>query len=397
MQVDHRKNLQFVILTSVIFLTTYALYTFSQNTFQDYIFGHHVEILTIPHANIMALYLSILIQLLCILKSLQSTIRQRWLMLGLIVGLIFVLSTNISVVEYPLIPGLSNSIFDLTEPWRQLYVPPVWRATIEGVTASLAGMLDLLSIDVESYMSSHLSQKRRYFTMAFLMLLLFLFAILTRRIKPITLKNSANQLKYNIWTILKTYPYIFIACLFSGFNTGIFANAYMLAKEVLPDFPVKYYQYAVNVGSIIGPFVVGWVADRKGIFLVLIWLFLLVIPVKMLTALVFFVEFEQSPHFYYLVAGIEGALAAGFWLLNISLVGERLRFNGIFRMSALSNLFFGLGLMSFFRIFEFFSYSFLHLKIVIGLINFFALGVLWYYYQKFPTEESSSSALVTDK
>ncbi len=370
----------FVVLTCVIFLSAYLAYMYVANIFQVYVYDEHLSAIFIPSANIRAQRLSLLVFILCMLKSLQNLERQRWLMLISMACLIIAVAIPTTVKSYPFIPGFSSVVLDLTEPWRQLFVPPAWRATIEGITEGLTGFIDISSIMTENHLIYRLFHYNHHAGIIYTLILAALFAKLTQKLDGDSLE--IKQKPKSIKSLFTEYPYIFILALFSGLNTGIFSYTYILAKEALPTLPAQYYQSCIYAGSIFGPMIVGRIADKKGIFLTIVWVGALMVPVKILSASFFLMQLSSSV-IYYIPAGLEGALAVSLWTLSLSLVGERLRIYGIFRAFALSNLTFSIGMLMASRFYEFFIASFFQTKLMMGFADLFIIGLLIYFYKKY--------------
>jgi hypothetical protein len=370
-----------VVLTSVIFLSAYLMYVFGANIFQAYVFQYHLDASLIPRANIIAQHIAVVVLLLCTFKSLQHIDKQRWLMLALMFGLIIALvAPSITTIKsYPLLPGLSNVIFDLTEPWRQLYAPPAWRATIEGVTEGLAGFVDLASISAEDHLVLRLFHHHHYDGVIYTIFLLIIFAKLTHKI-ALPASETKRQTTKSFQALFKEYHYIFIASLLCGFNTAIFSYTFLLAKEVLPNTLPQYYQYCIYSGSIIIPMFMGRLGDKKGIFFMLILVGFVLALVKFINAGLFLMH-SPSSIAYYVLATIEGGLAVSIWTLSLSLIGERLRNYGIFRSFALSNFIFGIGILIASRAYEYFVGSFWQTKLTMGIIDMIAILVLLYFYR----------------
>lgn len=370
-------RLVFVVFTSIVFFVTYFISSSMDNDFQTYAFSHHFNPREFPHMNVIALRISIFLMALCALKKFQSLKIQRSFMLVLMLCLIIGLSMPISLDTYPYITGVSRIIFSLTEPWRQLYVPPAFRATIEGATEGLCGIFDLSSVALEYSWSRNLG---RYHYFILLIVILFIVFWQLARTLEYSETRRINQTPDSIWALIKLHPYIFIVCFFGGFSEGIFDYTFLLSKEVLPDFSPRAYQYTLYLGGILGPILIGRLADKKGIFFMTVVTGFLVTLCKFVSSLLCLIH-TPVLNAYYVVAFIEGGLAASIWMLSVAIVGERLRNKGIFRAFAISNVAFGIGSTVAGSVYTLFADSFLKTKLGIGCIDLMIMGLIWHYHK----------------
>lgn len=374
-----RYRLLFVWLTSVIFLAAYFIFVSTGNVFQNYAFEHHLDRHIFPYMNIVAMRISTVLIALCLLNTLQSIEYQRYFILALLFFLGVGLLVPLSLTSYSIVSGLSQVIFSLTEPWRQLYAPPALRATIEGITEGLTGVFDLTGMSIERRWSHHLALF--HYVAPIVITLMIVFWQLTRKLKYVTI-SKITQTPQSLSDLFTKHPYIFIACLFGGINESIFSYTFILGKEALPHFSPQYYQCALYAGSIIGPILMGRLADKRGIFLICLISGISLTVIKMLTAffsLPFNAIFQPYPH--YILAFIEGGLSASIWVLSVAFVGERLRTRGIFRAFAMSNIFFGLGCLIGGRFYEYFSFSFMQTELSIGMLNIILMILFWFFFK----------------
>lgn len=374
----HRRLL-FVIVIVFIYWATYFAYASMGNVVQDYAVQHNLDPKLYPWLTIIAARVSLLATALCMLGSLQAIHRQRWVMIGLLAALAIFLCIPFTVHLYPFISGLESIIATLIKPWLQLYIPPALRATISGLSMGLTGVFDISSAHMEDSWMTHLS-RYRYLAILFVILLL-LFWRLSHQSGGNKHTPSLHQTPKSLKFLLTQHPYIFIAFFFSGVNCCIFDYTFTLAKEALPNAPAENYQYALYLGSIFLPIGLGVLADKKNIFTVMLGSAVALIAINFITAFCF--KFSVTTTSVYLIlAFIEGGLAVSATTLSGSLIGERLKTQGIFRSFAMSGILFDIGSLFSGRIYEFCANSFFATKIGIGLINVILITLLWKCYRK---------------
>ncbi len=286
----------------------------------------------------------------------------------------------LSFTSYPAMAGFSNAIFDLTEPWRQFFAPPGLRATIEGVTEGLTGVIDISTVALEQSWSHHLS-RYHYIAPIFLLLLLFFWILGRKLVHAKFATHQQDIIPKSILQLLKQYPFIFIACLFGGINTSIFNYTLFLIKSNAPHVAVQNYQYSIYLGSIIGPIILGRIADKKGIFNTLIYSSIMLIIIR--SFIMGFLELHiTSFHGCYVLTFFVGCLTATIWTLIVSLVGERLRNQGIFRSFAISNIIFQIGFIIASNIFRYYNSPFHITKFLLLFIDIVLVSIMWNFYKK---------------
>ena len=304
--------------------------------------------------------------------KMQTLKYQRILMFILLISFIFL---PVKLWTYPIIAGISNAIYNLAEPWRQLFIPAAYRATIVGVATTLCALVDLRSTAIEHAWTSDLLHYREM--SIFLVICAIIFWFLAKNCQQtVETSNENSEPKLGIKKLVFTYPYIFVFFILSGLNGGMFYYTYFLASKALPHAPASTYQYIIYIGSFTGPTVIGLIADRIGIYS------MLVITGITLTVAQFFLfglalTHVETPIIYYIIVFIEAALSQALWILSASLVGERLLKQGIFRSFAISNMAFIFGNIMCSRIFVVFS-TFLHIKFMFGILNFLIMGFIIY-------------------
>lgn len=375
----HHHRLLFIMVIVFIYWATYFAYASMGNVVQDYAIRHNLDPKLYPWLTIIAARISLVATALCMLGSLQAINRQRWILIGLLAALVIFLCIPFTVHLYPFISGLESIISTLIKPWLQLYIPPALRATISGVSMGLTGVFDITSANMEDSWMEHLS-RYRYLAIIFVVLLIF-FWQLSHQSNRNKHSPTLHQAPKSILFLLTQHPYIFIAFFFSGVNCCIFDYTFILAKEVLPNASAEHYQYALYLGSIFLPIVLGILADKKSIFMVMLGSAILLIAINFITAFCFKFSITSSG-VYLILAFIEGGLAISATTLSASLIGERLKTQGIFRSFAMSGILFDIGSLFAGRIYEFCANSFFTTKIGIGFMNIILVTMLWKYYQK---------------
>lgn len=375
---ENKYRLQMVVLISILYWIAYFTSVTMGNVFQDYAIAHHFNSDLYPRMQIVALRVSFVVLFLCLLKQLQSIKFQRCLLIVAMSLLVIELVLPLSLKLYPFMLGIQGVIVLLTDPWLQLYVPPALRATIGGLSVGLTGILDLSSVMIESDWSQH---PYRYHVLAIVFFFILIWFWRVSNKKELKTSDEIKQSPTSIRILLTKHTYIFIAFLFGGLNTSIFSYTYLVAKEVLPHFAAQNYQYVLYIGAIIGPIVIGRVADRKGIFFITIVSACLLVMCKLVEAC-FFELSVNTPIIYYVLAFIGAGLAVGASTLALSLVGERLLTQGIFRAFAISNLFFDVGCLMAGRIYEYFAGTFFLTELSMIFVDIFLILFLWKAYKK---------------
>lgn len=389
------KKMLFVILVSAILLVSYGFFISSANLFQIYVKKNNIASL-FPRLAMIGFLITVSIMMLNLFDKMQALKYQRILMFVLLISFVFL---PVKLWTYPIIAGISNAVYNLAEPWRQLFIPPAYRATIVGVATTLCALVDLRSTQVEHAWAFDLMRYRAISIILVLCAIIFWFlakscqktmdnAAPDLKITPTSNENSEPKL--GIRKLVFTYPYIFVFFILSGLNGGMFYYTYFLASKALPHTPASIYQYVIYVGSFTGPTVIGFIADSVGIYsMLLITGTTLTIAQFSLFGLA--LTHVQTPMVYYAIVFIEAALSQALWILSASLVGERLLKHGIFRSFAISNMAFIFGNIMCSRIFVVFS-TFEHIKFMFGILDFLIMGLIIYLnFLDTPTRKSQTA------
>lgn len=371
-----KKQIGFVILTSLIYLLGYAVFVFSNNVFQYDISSLHLNAHLFPHLGMIATVITMSILFLCFLEKLQNLNYQFILISSLVFVLIII---PVTIDTFPFISGFSNAVYNLTEPWRQLYVPPAIRATMEGITTGITGILSVRSVRLESYWAIEIIRYR--YVVVVIGIGMFFFWWLKNALKNSELKEAVAQKPESSWQLFVKYPYIFIICFISGLNQGLFNYSYFLGQEILPSTSISTYQYIIYISSIISPILIGRIADKYGIFFITLTISILLTCCKWISSGMAFMH-VTLPIYYLIITGIEAGLTSCLWMLSASLIGERLRTKGIFRSFALSNIAFASGLFSCGLVYNYFSDSFAWTKFCMSVFNALLIGAFSFLYIK---------------
>ncbi len=371
-----KKQIGFVILTSIIYLLGYAIFVFSNNVFQYNLSSRHFNIHLFPHLGMIATIITMSILLLCFLEKLQN-LNYQFILISALVAVLVIIPVTIDT--FPVISGFSNAVYNLTEPWRQLYVPPAIRATMEGITTGVTGILSVRSVRLESDWAVELIRYR--YVAVMIGIGMFFFWWLKNALKNSELKQVVTQKPESSLQLLIKYPYIFIICFISGLDQGLFNYSYFLGHEVLPETSIATYQYIIYIASIISPILIGRIADKYGIFFIILTISILLVCCKWTSSAMAFMHIK-IPLYYLIVTGIEAGLTSCLWMLSASLIGERLRTKGIFRSFALSNIAFASGLFSCSLVYNTFSGNFALTKLWMSLFNALLIGSFTFLYMK---------------
>jgi len=373
-----KLRLSFVTLTSVIFLVGYFVFNATDNVFQIYVPQHHLSYELFAKLNIRSGRWAFIIMAVCLLKSFQNLTYQRYLMLALLTTLLFFLLASISLETYPYISAISNAIYCLTEPWRQLYVPSALRGSVEGITESLTGVIDLSVIGIEARWEKHLG---RFHSLIIVIAICFLFFWLLTILLEKNVRMQSTQHTTKIVDLIVQNPSIFIFCGLGGINEGMYSYVYIFAEEALASMPPQYYQYICAISGIIGPVVLGMIADKKGFFSVAIFSAISLMICKFIYVVLMFSQIT-SPMAYYTTVFFESAFATSVVALSITLIGDRLNNQGIFRSFTLSNIFFGVGMLITARLEGWTSPSLWKMKLTMGCVNGVLIAVILYFYRQ---------------
>lgn len=365
------KRKYFVILMSLILLLAYALFIGSDNLLQVYTTQKKMSAI-FPKLSILGMLITILVMFSNLFEKAQQLGYQRVLMFILLISFLFL---PITLYTYPIVAGISNAIFNLAEPWRQIFVPPALRATIVGITTALSGFVDIRSTAVEQLWDFDLLRYRQVGII--LTVAGIVFWKLSKNLEKISSEISQKQVKpiLGIGKLICTYPYIFVICFFSGLNGGIFYYTYFLATQALPTEPATIYQYVIFIGSFFGPVLIGFLADRFGIFFMLMLSGIFLTLIELFIVGIAFAH-VQIPIVYYITAFIEAALAATLWPLSASLIGEQLRNQRIFCSFAISNMVFIIGNILCGYIFDVFT-TFQSVTLSFAVLNFFLILLVY--------------------
>lgn len=381
--------LAFVLITCLMFEAAYAIFTMIENIAQSFIIAHHINDAKYPALNVLASRVLTLFMLICLLKRFQQLKYQRILMSISLILLILLLFIPISSQTYPFISGISSAIFNLTEPWRQLFVPPAIRTTVEGFTEGLTSAFDLLGVFVEKDWSPAKHDYR--YIAACLSIILVLFWWLSPSIAPIKSTAHSQSTVLLLKNLFVQYPYIFVASFLAGFNETIFSYSAIIAHEILPSIPGKTYQNIIYISGFLMPILVGPLADKYGIYLSLIVVSIGIMFIKLITMLLLSAHVTTFL-FYYITVFFEAGFCASLWTLDAALLGERLRYVGIFRSFAICNIVFSLGVRLASRLYEWFSFSFITIQLTMALICATGIGILgWFYWREKNTSSISNS------
>lgn len=371
-----RKQMGFVILTSLIYLLGYAVFVFSNNVFQYDITSLHLDVHLFPHLGMTATVITMGVLLLCFLERFQNLNYQFTLISALVLVLMLI---PVTIDTFPVISGFSNAVYNLTEPWRQLYVPPAIRATMEGITTGVTGMLSVRSVRLESYWAIELVRYR--YAVVIIGIGMIVFWWLKESLKNSELKEALTQKPETSLRLVVKYPYIFIICFISGLDQGLFNYSYFLGQEILPAATISSFQYIIYISSIISPILIGRLADKYGIFLMILSASILLTGCKWVNSAMAFMQ-VTTPIYYLVITGLEAGLTSCLWMLSASLIGERLRTKGIFRSFALSNIAFASGLFFCGIVYNYFSGHFAWTKFWMGIVNAVLIATFSWLYVK---------------
>ncbi len=368
---------QITVLMSIILLLGYVIFSCSDNLFQSYTSEHHVSAL-FPRLSILGMILTMIVMVLNISAKMQRFMYQQILLFIMLISFVVI---PVTLDTYPVIAGISNVIFNLVEPWRQLFVIPAFRATIVGITTALCGAVDIRATALENLWLFDLFRYKQ--VAIILMVFAFYFWFLAKKIQHLDANEINRTLEQHLpklSVLFRTYPYIFVSCVLSGLNGGIFYYTYMLALKAMPNQQPSTYQYVIYIGSVVGPIIIGYLADRLGIFLMILISSILLTLLALIGAGLSFAS-VHVPLAYYITAFIEAALATSLWVMSAGLIGERLLSQGIFRSFAISNVLFICGNILCGYIFEVFL-SFEYIKLAFFVLDLILLLLMYFTYLK---------------
>ena len=366
----------FVFLSFTLTLSVLAMYVFGGNLIQyRNTLTHHGNIFL--HENLIIIATVISIMMLCLLNKFQRLDYQRYLLLFLVISLIVVPSSKES---YPITIGFPRAISNLVQAWIQLYVPPSIRASTSGLLSSLAGAIEVRSVQMESYWSFYLNLKRYY--SIFILLLLVLFWKYTIVMEKENYRiNTTHTPPINIFELILKYPYILVSCLAYGFNYNILSYGEFLAKAALPSENPKTYQYIIYLGATFFPLIAGRLGDKFGVSKCIIYFLLITMGFKFLTIALILSHMPTISSFYILIF-IEAGLAGSLWALNPPLIGEIIDRNNLFRTFSLATLFCFFGAFLDGYIYRIFPLSIVSIKSSELCVNSLLVLLFWYLTKK---------------
>lgn len=372
-----RLEIKFLFVISIILCLAYAIFISSVNVFQNYTYVHHIDQSIYAGHTLMSFRLMTFIIALNLLSKFQDMNYQRILISMLIIILLVI---PVSLTTYPIISAFSNAVVELAKVWLQLYVPSPVRATFAGALSGAGSLIKIRSTTIEKHWAEAVSHK--YIIASIMTVFLFFFWKLTLKFQAIKNIDDSPKLPFeSISRLLLNHPYVFFASFVIGFNSAMLYYSFLLGQAALPGQPAQIYQYILYSGGIISPVIIGRIADKYGISLIIIYAIFILTLCKFINVTLAFVHCT-NPVYYYIVVFIEAGLASGLPALGISLVGQKMRLNGVFRSFALSSIIINTGILAYNRIYVIFSYSFLSTKMAIGVVNILFLFLLWYFYKQ---------------
>ncbi len=371
---EERTRFFFAIINSLIILLGYVIYINASNLFQVHFSERH-DLAEYARLSIFGSLVTGAIMMVSFLKKMQRLYYQRFL-LGVLILVLLVLP--VSIYTYPMISGLSYATLNLANAWRQLYVPNVVRGAITGITTGLTGIIDLNSIEIEYSWAKDIV--RYHYVLASLVVCLFLFWRLSLKLNNTKITIEQEKIKIeSLYTVIKKYPYVFLCCFLGGFNETIFYYTYILGGEALPNLPITTYQYIFCFGGIVVPMITGFIADRFGMFRMLIATILILVICKLFDAILAFSGITLAIP-YYITAFIEAGLSSSS--LSLALLGESLAAKGVFRLMAFGVMLLSFGAACCSYCYGQFIGSFVLTKLCMSIINIFFVGLILYLYSR---------------
>ncbi|KTD11931.1 hypothetical protein Lgra_1389 [Legionella gratiana] len=359
-----------VLVTCAIYLITWFITSATSNVIQATVIQQHAASQTFPVVRHFASVLFTFLLVLSCLKLFQKIHYQRLLMIVVLCVLIGLIAKSVSLQTYSFISAFGNYALNLSEAWRQLFVHPAWRSTVEGILTGLGMVVNLRAIGIEEAWMVHIEAFDRFlYILGGLLILFWYFSKNSTLAQP-----DAPQTTFSFKILFTSYHYLFVLTFLSGFNEGLLSFIPTIAHQVLPDKPIKYYQYAACFGGIIGPMIMGRFGDRLGILYMLFVTTGLLLLCHFLDMLLL----QRSGSFiriYYGTIFLEAAMIVCLISLTTALIGERLRTHGIFRVFALANLIASLGTTISMRLKIITADSLFTYKIMIITINIFLIGM----------------------
>lgn len=372
-----KLQLKFVVVIISIMSLSYAIFISSINIFQQYTVSQHLDLLIYNHDTIVSARIVMLIMAFNCFKKLQNPHHQR-LLLSILILLLLMLPVHLKT--YSMLAGFSSAAVELSKAWFQLYVPPALRATLSGILTALSGLIKIRSTAMETHWAQAVFHK--YIITSILTACLFFFWKYSIKLE---MKNNSWQssavTSENIIQLVVKNPYIFLAALIAGFNSGLFYYTLLIGKAALPHASAQLYQYIIYSGGVICPIIIGYAADKYGIAFINISVVLMLTICKFSEASLAFTHIK-TPIYYYCLAFIGSGLAASLWTLSASLIGEKLLEKGVFRSFAISAIIINFGALIYERIYNLFFYSFMLTKFSIGIANSLFLLLLYFFYKR---------------
>ncbi|ETO92721.1 hypothetical protein [Legionella oakridgensis] len=364
-----------VLVTCAIYLITWFITSAASNVMQATVIQQHAEPYIFPIVRHVASVLFTFLLALSCLKWFQKIHYQRLLMIFVLCLLIGLFAKSLSLQTYPFISALGNYALNLSEAWRQLFVHPAWRGTIEGILGGLGTVVNVRAIGIQEAWMVHIEAFDRFlYILGGLLILFWYFSKNSKLAQP-----NEPQTTFSFKTLLANYHYLFMLTFLSGFNEGFLSFIPTIAHQALPDKPTLYYQYAACAGGVIGPMIMGRLGDRLGILRMLFVTTGLLLLGNLLDMLLL----QESIPFirlYYVTVFLETAMVICLVSLTTALIGERLRTHGIFRVFALANLIAAVGTTISMRLKIITADSLFAYKAMISTVDIFLItvsAILW--------------------
>lgn len=376
--VNQGRYTALVVVTCAIFLITWFITSAASNVIQSTVIQEHANPDTFPIARHLAAVLFTSLLALCCLKIFQKVHYQRLLMIVVLCLLIGFIAKSLNLHTYPFISALGNCALNLSEAWRQLFVHPAWRSTLEGILECLGMLLNLRAIDIQKVWMVHIEAFNRFiYVLGGLLLLFWYYSKSSKMTHP-----DEPQTTFSFKVLFMKYHFLFLITFLSGFNESVLSFIPTIAYQILPNKPIVYYQYAAYSGGIIGPLIMGRLGDRLGILQMLFVTTGLLLLGHLLD--VFLLQRHSSFfRLYYATIFLETAMMICLISLNTALIGERLRAYGMFRVFALANLIASLGTTISMRVRIITADSLLAYKTTIIIINIFLITMSVILYKRF--------------
>jgi len=322
---EKKNSLVLVALVSLIYLSSACISICLSQTMQVLDEMHHLGSALFAKLSLLVNVGALGFVFVSCLAPMQNVYRQRYLLLLLLLVMgVLLLDFSSGSLRWVLLKICSKGISGLASAWRQLLVPPAYRGILEGINSTFLALIGFGTIATQNFLAKN-PWIYVYFGGGFLVL----FVVFFQKTKN-ALSEIPSPLPMGILDFLKQNKELPLLVVFAGINNRLFNYAYTLGEDISHGIEVNTYQYALQIGSVLFPLMIGRIADKAGLLRVTIWVCWGTLLCKVM-ALVF-VGLPSVPWSLYFGSKLlAGGFACSIGFLPYCLAGNKFAKLGIFR------------------------------------------------------------------